>query len=234
MSSRSSSSLICRRSQTSSTRQPPGPRAPGVDQDARQRHQPREALRPDRRLAAGGAASAAADSPRRAVRDRAARRPRRSAPPPRGRAPRRHRRRASPWRSASSATRRWTPRSSSGGATRRAFSPRPSTQEMSSAGSSSRCGTRASPLLPSSLAAGRADLAVAPEVALDLPGDPLGDENLRNARAPRPTASRRGSHMRAGRSPPAAGSRARPSSRMTTLPRIRDRRNTRIALRSCA
>ena len=52
--------------------------------------------------------------------------------------------------------------------------------------------------------------AVAAEVALHVPGDPVGDPDLRRPPRRRRAATGCGSRTRAGRSPPGAGSRARP------------------------
>ena len=58
-----------------------------------------------------------------------------------------------------------------------------------------------------------ADLAVAAEVALEQPGDALGDADLGACRRARRTARPRGWRRRAGRSRRGGGSRARPWSR---------------------
>ena len=111
-------------------------RAPGLDQDARERHQAREALGADRGLGPSGAASPSAPalSARRA---RAAREPvtrgacggplpaAAPAPLPLGADGG-----VSPWRSSSSSRRRSSSPTSSSGPSSRAFAPSPSTHEI--------------------------------------------------------------------------------------------------------
>ncbi len=70
-------------------------------------------------------------------------------------------------------------RASSGGPSRRACSPKPSTHETSIRGAA--YGVR-KVRSPGSLVVRHEDLAVAAEVALDLPCDSLGHQNLRDAK----------------------------------------------------
>ena len=132
--------------------------AAGVDEDARQRHQAREALGPDRRLLLRRHA-------RRWPRRASSARPRCASTAAASSGP-------SVWRSCSSSTRSATSSASACGASTRAFSRRPRTNEaiwrLIAYGVDED--DRAVVLV--------AHLAEAAEVALDLPGDALGHPHL--------------------------------------------------------
>ncbi len=93
---------------------------------------------------------------------------------------------ASPWRSSSSSRRRCSSPSSSSGPSSRAFAPSPSTHEIEPARVRvAGLEDRLAVLLP--LRGRCADLAVAPEVAFDLPRDPLADQDLARCRCSSPS-----------------------------------------------